>query len=111
MNFNVPPEFTQAGVITVEQGLAMSWNGALQKAKSLVYPKNMYTEWFDYVTTGTFTELDTEQSNLFVDWFTEQLTYNTEQAQGTFIAKSIESAATFLSTYFPAEVSARSLGY
>jgi hypothetical protein len=29
MNFNVPPEFTQAGVITVEQGLAMSWNGAL----------------------------------------------------------------------------------
>lgn len=90
----------------------MSWNGGLQPAtKSLVYPKNMYTEWFDYITTGTFTELDTEQSNLFIDWFTEQLTYNTDQAQGTFIAKSIESAKEFLDAYFPAEQTARSLGY
>jgi hypothetical protein len=40
----------------------------------------MYTEWFDYLTTGTFSELDTDQTNLFIDWFTEQLTYNGEQA-------------------------------
>ena len=39
MNFNVPPEFIKAGVITVEQGLAMSWNGAYQQAtKSLIDP-------------------------------------------------------------------------
>jgi hypothetical protein len=81
MNFKVPPEFVQAGAITVDQGLAMSWNGAYQAAtKSLIDPKNMYTEWFDYLTTGTFSELDTDQTNLFIDWFTEQLTYNGEQA-------------------------------
>lgn len=112
MNFNVPPEFSEPGVITVEQALQMSYNGGHASATySLLYPANMHAEYFTYITTGAFKYLDETQTNYFHDWFTEQLAYNGEQAQGTFIAKSIESAGAFLTANFNAEASARNMGY
>lgn len=112
MSFNVPPEFIEAGAISVEQALNLSMNsGYVSNDNSLLYPMNMYTAFYDYATTGLFTSLDAEQTNYLVDWFTEQLTYNTEQAQGTFIAKSVESSYAFLLANFANEVAARNLGY
>jgi len=90
----------------------MSYNGGFQSGtNSILYPENMYNEFYSYVTTGTFEFLDADQSQMAVDWFTEQLTYNGEQAQGTFIAKSIESSELYLNSNFYVEASTRNMGY
>lgn len=55
MNFNVPPEFIEANAITVDEALAMSYNGGIVSYnKSILFPENMYNEWFSYATTGIF---------------------------------------------------------
>lgn len=112
MNFNVPPEFVPAREIDVDQALQLSYNGATFGSYSLNYPMQMYEAWFNYAKTGTFSAKTTEaQAEYIIDWFTEQLTFNTEQAQGTFISKNVESAEAFLVANFPAEAAARNLGY
>lgn len=112
MNFNVPPEFVKPGEFTVAQGMTMSKSGGYVSGDlSLFYPMNMYTEFYSYVTTGQFANLTLQQSNYFVDWFTAQATYNTEQAQGSFIARSVTTSYAFVESGFNNEAVARNMGY
>lgn len=111
MNFNVPPEFTKKGGISVDEALSLAYNGGYVSPSSLLYPENMYNAFYDYATTGVFTGQDEEVTNYVVDWFTEQLTYNGEQAQGTFMAKTVESGHAFLLENFGNEAAARNLAY